>query len=152
MKGDANSHAPEHVVAHQPSSHTAVFGWMHPATSSHGSVQRIEWPLRVLALNGFIIRKEVGARLPSVPVHVVQSPCVRLFLADWVYRFSRVISVPANFVKVRGIVSGVISAFRSCATGVFPLRLCRQRDRQSATHRKRLAELKCFTIRDTNNR
>ena len=112
---------------------TAVTRMEHQTTSAHHAVRGACRPLGICNRIGRIILVPVQAPFPDVPMHVVQTPCVRLFLSDRMRLPIGVLLIPSDLVKIRAgsflgrdVLPVVQGCCRSGAAGIFPLRFGRQ--------------------------
>ena len=125
----AHTAEPDHDAPHVGLEHvTRGNARLPPDDSAPGAAacQAILTAVRALGI-GFRAVAVIGQRvpvlhpLPDVPQHVIQSKCVRLFLAHGVGLTAGVVARPGNFSH-RSVPAGSVSGAR----GVFPFRLGRK--------------------------
>jgi hypothetical protein len=114
---------PAPVAGRRPAAHGAAVIAAAPVYPDVVRVRASETDLRVIT-SGQLSGVPIPAPLTDVAVHVVQAPRVRFLLAN---RVGAVIfAEPAVVNELRFIVAKRESRRRPGATGVFPLRFCRQ--------------------------
>ena len=86
----------------------------------------------------------------DVAVHVVQSPSVRFFRADFLVLEFGVLSKPSVVAHFAGIITPGISCLRSSTAGVFPLGFSGQSVKMSGLRAEPLAELVRCMLGDTD--
>ena len=97
-----------------------------PSAASVHTVRALFGPPRIDRLIRWISRKHVLTPFPDIAVHVMQTPAVRLLLANGMGLASDALTKPSIFPKQFGVIAKTIGCGARRTASVLPFGFCRQ--------------------------
>ena len=124
-KAKAEEEAPERRDVPAAAGRPAVRGPVVPAAAPADAEGASASSRRIRHRTTRVISLPVTAPLPYVPMHVVQTPCVRLLLTHWVCLTTAVFTVPCVLPQTSFILAKTVRCTATGPASILPLRLRR---------------------------